>query len=57
LYIKNFHNREEVLQARGQVLKYIQSTGDDKIEDLTEGTLNARCGLGCVPFMEVNSFM
>ena len=37
------------------VLEYIDSLGDDKFDQehpLEAGMLDARCGFGCVPFME-----
>ncbi|XP_067937515.1 1-deoxypentalenic acid 11-beta-hydroxylase-like [Watersipora subatra] len=52
LYLKNFHDRQEVLEARQKVLEYINATGQEKFDDIEEGLLNERCGLGCVPFME-----
>ena len=53
LYLKNFHNREEVLAARQHVLEYVDSMGKGKFADINNGILNERCGLGCIPFMEV----
>ena len=56
LYVKQLHKREEVLAARLEVIRYIAESGDDKFDPsqpLQRGVLNPRCGLGCVPFMEV----
>ncbi len=59
LFIRGLHDREEVLAARLAVLEYIQSTGPGKLQEgmpLQDGILDSRCGRGCIPFMEVQSF-
>ncbi|XP_023933614.1 uncharacterized protein LOC106156914 [Lingula anatina] len=55
LFIRGLHSREEVLDARLAVLRYIKDLGEDKLSTeypLEDGVLNPRCGKGCVPFME-----
>ena len=59
LFLRGFHDREEVLQARLAVLKYVQESGDGKLDEnhpWQEGVLDERCGRGCIPFMEVNLY-
>lgn len=56
LFIQGLHDRDEVLQARLAVLRHISETGSDRLDPrhrVEEGVLHARCGLGCIPFMEV----
>ncbi|XP_041367940.1 uncharacterized protein LOC121382550 [Gigantopelta aegis] len=55
LYLKDFHDRKEVLNARKAVLEYIKSTGEEKIRlthPLGDGVLQKGCGVGCIPSME-----
>ncbi|XP_060082056.1 uncharacterized protein LOC132561347 [Ylistrum balloti] len=53
LFLRGFHDREEVLQAREAVIRYVASGGNGKImEPATKGVLDSRCGIGCIPFME-----
>ena len=58
LFIRDFHDRHDVLQARRAVLQFVSESGSGKFEEGTsfeEGILQQRCGIGCVPFMEVLS--
>merc|ERR1712168_1434358 len=53
LLIRGLHSREEVLEARKVVLEHMAASGPGKLVGPTEsGVLDARCGRGCVPFME-----
>jgi len=53
LLIRGLHSREEVLAARKVVLEHVAASGPGKLVGPTEsGVLDARCGRGCVPFME-----
>lgn len=53
LFIRGFHDRKEVLEAREAVIRHVVSGGDGKIiEPATQGVLDSRCGIGCIPFME-----
>ncbi|XP_022289032.2 1-deoxypentalenic acid 11-beta-hydroxylase-like [Crassostrea virginica] len=53
LFIRGFHNREEVLQARLSILEYVNEKAEFKLLDPpTQGVLDERCGRGCIPFME-----
>ncbi|OWF45861.1 uncharacterized protein LOC110456468 [Mizuhopecten yessoensis] len=53
LFIRGFHDRKEVLEAREAVIRHVVSGGDGKIQEpATKGVLGARCGIGCIPFME-----
>ena len=55
LFIRGFHDREEVLAARSAILTYIEKCGEklSKEHSLEEGVLREGCGVGCVHFMEV----
>ncbi|XP_025098926.1 uncharacterized protein LOC112566785 isoform X1 [Pomacea canaliculata] len=58
LYIRGFHNREEVLQARLAVLNFIRESGENRLSSTApwqDGVLHPGCGVGCVPFMEGNT--
>ena len=57
LFLRGLHDRNEVLEARREVLDYISSTGPEKLDNVTDGILNHQCTIGCVPFMEVSSVM
>lgn len=55
LIIRQLHDREQVLQARMAVLRYIAETGEGKLDSkfsLEKGVLDSKCGRGCIPFME-----
>ncbi|XP_005112039.2 1-deoxypentalenic acid 11-beta-hydroxylase [Aplysia californica] len=54
LFIRGFHDQEEVLAARQAVLEHIDSFGStlNKQHPIREGVLRDGCGLGCVPLME-----
>jgi hypothetical protein len=54
LYLKQALNRDTVLAARSMMLEKFASMGGilDPAEPPQKGTLLARCGLGCVPFLE-----
>ncbi|OPL20255.1 hypothetical protein AM593_05860, partial [Mytilus galloprovincialis] len=53
LFIRGLHDRQEVLNARQTVLEYVKEQGNGKLVDpWPEGVLEARCGQGCIPFME-----
>lgn len=53
LFIRGFHDRQEVLQARLSVLEYVNKEAEFKlVAPPTEGVLDERCGRGCIPFME-----
>ncbi|KAK3757011.1 hypothetical protein RRG08_063203 [Elysia crispata] len=54
LFIRGFHDREEVLAARSAILTYIEKCGEklSKEHSLEEGVLREGCGVGCVHFME-----
>eukprot|EP01098_Paradermamoeba_levis_P004434 TRINITY_DN1902_c0_g1_i2.p1 TRINITY_DN1902_c0_g1~~TRINITY_DN1902_c0_g1_i2.p1 ORF type:complete len:348 (+),score=131.00 TRINITY_DN1902_c0_g1_i2:82-1044(+) len=54
LYFRNFHDPQEVNEARLAVLEHLHKLGDklDPKFDWKDGVLLQRCGLGCVPFME-----
>lgn len=56
LLIRGFHNREDILQARLQVLKAIKKLGPQKLDDSRpweEGVLDHRCDHGCIPSFQV----
>ncbi|GFO33479.1 hiv tat-specific factor 1 [Plakobranchus ocellatus] len=54
LFIRGFHNRQEVLEARSAVLAFMEEYGDalSQAHPVEEGVLREGCGVGCVPFME-----
>ncbi|KAI8488169.1 hypothetical protein Bbelb_340180 [Branchiostoma belcheri] len=55
LFIRGLHDRQEVLDARLEVLKYVKESGEGKLDasfPWQQGVLDSRCGRGCVPFME-----
>ena len=54
LFIRGLHDRDEVLEARRAVLKYLHDLGDklDESRPWEEGLLLRDCGATCVPFME-----
>ncbi|XP_048766849.1 uncharacterized protein LOC125673933 [Ostrea edulis] len=53
LFIRGFHDRQEVLQARLSVLEYVNQKAEFKLmSPPTQGILDERCGRGCIPFME-----
>ncbi|ESO94632.1 hypothetical protein LOTGIDRAFT_175404 [Lottia gigantea] len=55
LFIRGLHDRQEVLNARLEVLKYLKNQQNDIIDSShpTEaGVLQSGCGVGCLPFME-----
>eukprot|EP00730_Choanoeca_flexa_P011227 TRINITY_DN24089_c0_g1_i1.p1 TRINITY_DN24089_c0_g1~~TRINITY_DN24089_c0_g1_i1.p1 ORF type:complete len:342 (+),score=71.35 TRINITY_DN24089_c0_g1_i1:237-1262(+) len=55
LYIKGFHPRQAVLDARDRVLEHFQAQTavlDTVRHPLGDGVLNEGCGVGCVPFLE-----
>ncbi|XP_078619638.1 uncharacterized protein LOC144886771 [Branchiostoma floridae x Branchiostoma japonicum] len=55
LFIRGLHDRQEVLDARLEVVKYVKESGEEKLDSSfpwQQGVLDSRCGRGCVPFME-----
>ena len=57
LYIKDLHDRNDVFAAREAVLDFIAKSGSQKLDpdySVKDGILHQRCGLGCIPFMEVS---
>jgi len=54
LYIPQLLNRENVLRAQQRVLESLADKGDVLAEGtpVHDGILDARCGVGCIPFME-----
>ena len=56
LLIRDFHPREEVLQARLSVLKVIKNLGLHKLDGSfpwQQGVLDKRCGHECIPQFQV----
>ncbi|KAK3098393.1 hypothetical protein FSP39_019089 [Pinctada imbricata] len=53
LFIRGLHDREEVLNARRAVLQYVDTNATIRLLSADTGHLDARCGGGCIPFMEV----